>query len=606
MSTPSPVTNAGKLLSYKIKVDGAAIDSSYQVTAIDVWFEVNKIPRARLVLSDGLLDLGKEAFAVSSGKTFLPGAEVRISAGYSEGDRETEIFSGLIVRHGLEVGQHQVSKLILELADPALAMTLSRHSAVFSQIKDSDLLSALIGKHGLTADVQSTSGQHERIVQFNATDWDFLLLRAEANGLLVMTEAGKVRVKAPETDAAPVLRVEYGDSLLDLQADLDAVGQVQPSAVKSYTWDPAKQALVSAGAETATVKEAGDAPSSRLAKVLPIKQQSQHSSANLSAEELAAWGGATVLRSRLSRLRGQARFVGSSLARVGKTLALANLGQHFDGSVWISAVHHALSDNLWQTTASFGLSPQSPVSEAENIAAPAAAGLLPPVRGLQPAVVKKVAVDPKGQFRVQVRLCGLPDAKEDESLLWARLGTFYASKGCGALFFPEQDDEVVLGFMNGDPREPVILGALYSKTRDALPAPEAANNKKAILTRSKLELSFDEQDKIIEIKTPGGHSIKLDDKEASITLLDHAKNRVVLSSAGIALESKSDIKISAAGSVQIEAKAGDLKMQAANQLTGKATELAFTGSAKASVKAALAQVEASGILTLRGGIVNIN
>jgi Rhs element Vgr protein len=606
MTAPSPVENAGKLLSFKIKVDGTDLDSSYQVMAIDVWFEVNKIPRARIVLSDGLLDLGKEAFAVSSGKTLLPGAEIRICAGYSEGDHETEIFRGLIVRHGLEVSQHQVSKLILDLADPTLAMTLSRHSAVYSQIKDSDLLSTLIRSNGLVADVQSTAGQHERIVQFNCTDWDFLLLRAEANGLLVITEAGKVTVKAPDTKAAPVLRVEYGDSLLDLQADLDAVGQVQPSAVKSYTWDYSKQALVSTGAQGGTVKEGGDTPSSRLAKVLPIKLQSQNSTANLGEDELAAWGGATVLRSQLGRLRGQVRFVGSALARVGKTLALANLGKHFDGSVWVSAVHHALGDNQWQTTASFGLSPHSPVSEAENIVAPSAAGLLPAVRGLQPAVVKAVAVDPKGEFRVQVRLCGLPEAKEDESLLWARLGTFYASKGCGAVFYPEKDDEVVLGFMNEDPREPVILGALYSKNREALPAPDAKNNKKSITTRSKLELSFDEQDKIIELKTPGGHSVKLDDKGQSITLLDSHKNRVVMSSDGIALESKSDIQISAEGSIKIEAKGGDVKLQAGNKLSGQATELALNGSAKASLKAPMAQIEASGVLTLRGGIVNIN
>ena len=42
-------------------------------------------------------------------------------------------------------------------------------------------------------------------------------------------------------------------------------------------------------------------------------------------------------------------------------------------------------------------------------------------------------------------------------------GNLYASNGAGAASYPEIGDEVVVAFMNGDPRFPVIIGRLYSK-----------------------------------------------------------------------------------------------------------------------------------------------
>ena len=50
-------------------------------------------------------------------------------------------------------------------------------------------------------------------MQFDATDWDTLLTRAEMNGLIVTTDAGKVTVKAPDTSRRSGLEVMYGESI---------------------------------------------------------------------------------------------------------------------------------------------------------------------------------------------------------------------------------------------------------------------------------------------------------------------------------------------------------------------------------------------------------
>lgn len=45
---------------------------------------------------------------------------------------------------------------------------------------------------------------------------------------------------------------------------------------------------------------------------------------------------------------------------------------------------------------------------------------------------------------------------------WVRVSQSWASRGFGAYFWPRMDDEVLVGFIDGDPDEPVVLGSVYN------------------------------------------------------------------------------------------------------------------------------------------------
>jgi phage protein D len=290
-------------------VDGEEIDSAYQVISIDTWSSVNKVPRAQIVLFDGSAAEGD--FPISNLSTFLPGARVEIAAGY---DDETEtIFSGVVVKQGIEITGGAGSRLSVDLADPAIKMTLARKNAAFEDVTDSDLIGKLCGASGVQKDVEATTTKHERIVQFHATDWDLMLTRAEANGLVVTTSAGKVTVKPPDTAQAAVLRVEYGDSILDLQAELDAVDQVSSSAVKSYAWDYSTQALLEAGPGAVSVTEAGNVSADELAQVFSVSIAPRQSGAARQAALRRSFRSPREAR----QIRGHVR-QGSALAETGR------------------------------------------------------------------------------------------------------------------------------------------------------------------------------------------------------------------------------------------------------------------------------------------------
>lgn len=598
MLAPSPILNDSKALTFAIEIEGEAFDSD-DIVSIEVWNRVNRVPRARLVINDG--SPATESFPLSAAETFLPGRNITIAAGY---DNDIEkIFSGVIVKHALDIAPNAPPRLVVEMTDHALKMTLRRNSTVYKNKSDHALVSDLVSGNGLTVGSnEAPTAAQERIVQFHASDWDMLLTRAEVNGLLVSVDNGKISVTAPKASETAALSVEYGDSIVALDAAIDAAAQLKSAAIKSRSWSYTEQKVIEGAATDEDVTTPGDVTPDTLAAVFAIGSLLQQSAATLPQDALATWSSAELMRARLAKSCGRVRFQGSALAKLGKSIELAGVGPRFNGKAYISGVQHQISSNRWLTTVDFGLPAVWFVAEAAKIAAPAAAGQMPPVHGLQTGIVSQVAEDENGEHRVLVTLPLLGDSEG----VWARLGGFYASKTFGAVFYPELGDEVVLGFMNEDPRGPIILGSVYSSTRAPAYPPTKENNKKAIVTRSKLEITFDDKDKIIEINTPGGHSIKLNDKTGEITINDSNSNSMKLAKDGITIDSASDITMKAKANISISAGA-NLDMKATANSSLKAVQISEQADAKHSVNVSgIAELKSSGLLTINGALVKIN
>ncbi len=599
MTAKSPISGDISLVTFTIKVDGKEIDSTVQVISIDTWIGVNKVPKAQLVIFDG--SAAESNFEISAGKVFIPGNKVEIAVGYNQ--KETVIFAGVIVKQGIEISQYEGSKLVVDITDEAIKMTLERKNSHFEKIKDSDLIGKLITANGLKKDVATTNNVQPEIIQYYTSDWDLMVTRAELNSLVVIVDKGTVSVKKPDTQQQPALGVKYGDSILDLQLNMDAATQYTKSSIKSHTWDFDQQKAIEAGPGAVSVKEQGNISSSTLADVFKVKNYTQQTGGSINKASLTDWSSAELMRSMLSKIRGTVLFQGSALAQTGKTIELAGLGPRFNGVAFISGVHHSVHSGKWLTRAEVGLSPRWFAATTPDIAAPGASGQLPPIKGLQTGIVKKVAKDPDGEFRVLVTL---PLIKDDNKGLWVRLGTFYASNKVGAVFYPEVNDEVIVAFMNEDPRYGVILGSVYSKKNAPPYPPDEKNLKKAIKTKAGLEIIFDEKDKIIEFNTPAKQQIKIDDKGKSILIKDSNNNKITLSKSGISLESASSIKLSAKTDIILDAKA-NLKLNAGAKASMAGLQVDHQAKTKFSAKGnAAAEVTASGMLTIKGALVKIN
>jgi len=280
--------------------------------------------------------------------------------------------------------------------------------------------------------------------------------------------------------------------------------------------------------------------------------------ATLDQAELKAWADARMLRGRLALLRGVAVIPGDPALAPLDTVELTGVGDRFDGQALVSAVTHRVDEDGWQTELGLGLSADW-FARRPDIAEVAAGGMLPPIGGLQIATVAAFEADAQGEHRIKVKLPGLPD---QQGFVWARLARPDAGKDRGHAFWPEAGDEVVVGFLDGDPRQAIVLGALYSKANPPpaqVGAPSDGNPRRAIVSRAGSVVCFDDDKRAIEIETPGKSKIVIDDDAEAITIADQHGNTIILDAKGITLKSASDFLIDAAGKVTIKGSAVDVQ-----------------------------------------------
>src|SRR5262249_8908533 len=155
-----------------------------------------------------------------------------------------------------------------------------------------------------------------------------------------------------------------------------------------------------------------------------------------------------------------------------------------NGLAFVSAVRHSIGDGNWYTDIQVGLSPNW-FSKEDDVSALPASGLIPAISGLQIGIVTQLENDPDGEHRIQVRL---PIIDKDADGIWARVACVDAGNERCSFFRPEVNDEVIVGFINDDPRQAVVLGMLNSSANpvptDVFPENDD-NNIKGFVTRSK-------------------------------------------------------------------------------------------------------------------------
>jgi Rhs element Vgr protein len=579
-ATLLPTTQSTDLPSFTVVADGIELPGTVNIVSLLVNKTVNRIPTARLVFKDG--DAASQDFPLSNSEALLPGKEIEIKAGYHN-DNET-IFKGVVVKHSIRVrGNHQ-TYLTVECKDKVYRLSVGRSNRYFTDTKDSEAIADLIQPYNLDKQIEATSVTHRELVQYNASDWDFLVSRAEINGKLVLVEDGKIAIAKPDFTSDPVVTLTYGATIQSIEATLDATHQ--HSTVSCAAWDPANQDLAEAEAETPAVEEAGNISASDLAGVVSAAAQQYRHTGNLPADELQSWASARKLKNVLSKIRGVVRCKGLPQVKPGSIVELAGVGDRFSGKVLVSGVRHELSDGTWDMDVQFGLSPDLFTQEYDVTDVPAA-GLLPGVNGLQIGVVSQLEGDPDGEDRVLVKM---PIVDPDAEGVWARVACLDAGEERGTFFRPELEDEVVLGYLNDDPRKPIVLGMLNSSQK---PAPVTASNdnpEKGFYSREKLKLVFDDELKSIRLETPQGYVLQLSEDEGSVLIQDGNNNKVELTSDGIAIESAGDIQIKATGNVKIE---------------GTSIEITATSSFKATGNSG-AEVSSSGTTKIQGNLVTIN
>lgn len=174
--------------------------------------------------------------------------------------------------------------------------------------------------------------------------------------------------------------------------------------------------------------------------------------------------------------------------------------------------------------------------------------------------------DPEQRSRVQVRLLSFDGAGEQDGPVWARVAVPFAGDHRGAFLLPDVGDEVLVTFVNGDPRFPVVVGGLWN---GGAPAPESIGGRGdrvdrwTIVGKAGTRIAIEEAvagRPTISLTTPGGVSGTLADTGAGTIELKAAGATVTIDSAGVTVQAPARVSVQAS---QVQVTAGQVKVDAA-------------------------------------------
>ena len=191
--------------------------------------------------------------------------------------------------------------------------------------------------------------------------------------------------------------------------------------------------------------------------------------------------------------------------------------------------------------------------------------------GVVEAIVVDNADKDGKEGRVKVRFPWFDDQMVTE---WCRVSQPYAGPDFGVFLVPEKDTEVLVAFIHGDMRRPIILGGLYNGKDKPPTYRDKKKDEKMFKTKAghQITLIDTESEQSILIEDASGKSRFLIDTEKNTITIEAESGKLILKGDGIEMRSKaevtidgSDISVTASGNMKLEAskideKAGEINL----------------------------------------------
>lgn len=180
--------------------------------------------------------------------------------------------------------------------------------------------------------------------------------------------------------------------------------------------------------------------------------------------------------------------------------------------------------------------------------------------------------DDEHRNRVKIRLLSADGVTDQDGPIWARVAAPFAGNDRGAFWLPDEGDEVMVVFVQGDPRFPVIVGGLWNGTSTA---PDeivnGVNRKKVLRSKNGVTMTLDDQDgqEAFVAETPGGQRLTLKDGPGGLKLEDSNQNSLTFDASGITLSTSAVLTLNAS---QLNVSSGMISANAAmSQFSGVVT-----------------------------------
>ncbi|UFP95459.1 VgrG-related protein [Gloeobacter morelensis] len=426
--------------------------------------------------------------------------------------------------------------MVLRGYDMSHRLHKGRFNRSFVNMTDSDIVRKIVAEVGLQAggEIEESGIPHDYVFQENQTNMAFLRERAARIGFEFFVQDEQVHFHRPR-ELEPV-QLRWGVRLNAFRVRMSTAEQVSSVEVRSWDYTEKKTIVATAQSEqvvTRTGYEPGSSSNSQF-DLQPKLVVVDHPVFN--AQEADTMAQAICDEMGGEYIFADARAEGEPKVRPGRLVKLVGLGEKLTGDYYVTDARHLYHDLVYTTEFSVR------GTRGGNLMT----GLSPQPK-LKPGQTNLVGIvtnnkDPEGMGRVKVKF---PTLTEEHESNWARVVGPGAGPKHGIYWMPEVNDEVLVCFEHGDIHRPYVVGGVWNGKDDT---PETVDDsltpvklrtmktrvghylrfadedtppdKKGIYIRTadNYQIQINETDQFMELRTPGGCFIKLDDATGSITI----------------------------------------------------------------------------------------
>lgn len=502
-------------------------------------------------------------------------------------------FIGVVTEVNLDNSIDGLNTVLVTAHSPTAPMDGTRQNALHHDQSASDIIKEILSNYEITVGtIESTPGSLKFSIQYRETDYQYVMRLASTSGMFAFydgKEFSLAKAGSAETEEL-VWRESLGAFAMGLGTGVEKIG--------SQVYDYSKKEVYESETAGALRTSLSD-----MSKVSHDASKQMYPNASF-APRLKS-GSQGDLDQTLELVRESA--IGKMVTchsqsiipavTVGHCIKIKGMDK-LDGTFWVKSARH-MFDESGKYHNTFTCTPL-------DLAFPERKFARTPFSDLQSALVVDTD-DPEQLGRVKVKFhWNVKGGSKAEPEIWVRVLTPHAGEMKGFFCLPEVDDEVLIGYEQGNPSLPLILGSLYNG-KDIPPVDHpvgwkgAENNLKLFRTKSGNEIYFDDSS----------------GSEAIVIVQKDSKNSITLTLDGpkIVIESQGDISLSGKN-ISLESTSGDITLKSAAAIkveSSQDTELKAGGNLKSEggmnydIKAGMnATVEGGAIVTVKGSLVKIN
>ncbi len=536
-------------LRYSVLVDGSPVKDT-QVMSVNSRWGVNEIPELELMIRDG--DLAQEKYELTDKDSFPPGKPIEVKAGF--GDKtQVSLFKGIIV--GNAVGFNAEPYLKVTALGEAAKLCQARVTQLFDPAtKDNVIIEDMFAAAGAAADkVDPSDVEHHQYLVVDQSPWAVIMDRMVANGFVLAADNETNVVKLADA-AGDTLEINLAmDNCIDFELASDGSSQLKKVEYNGWGIKDQKN-FANATGEAGTFKDLKDAD-----KIFGWPDVLRQQSAPVTEAELKAKAdGEATFRAADSHkgrvlIRNHDDHLPKKFALLGK-LKLSGIGKTFGGEYLVTGISQMLDKSGWFTEYQLGLSLQKTLwNKDANL----------PATPMMLGVIKPWAKDEEGFERIPVELPNATGGKD----VWARLLSPFAGNEEGMQFQPDPNTEVLVDFIGGDARFPVIVGSVHNpKAKPKFPYDDKLENRGIFFKEKELEIKFNLKEPQLEVMGSKDQTITFGPKvgyklaQKDMATLEAKEKMTVVSKdkATIELSKNMDFKASS-GNCTVTAKATEIK-----------------------------------------------